>query len=141
MGRAVPQATLLTAHRAAWQLAKLDERSEVKAILIEPDAVRRIALTLSSSLTGGEAGRIVVDAFSSLSRLARLATAAVLAPLAAQRTDLPAATIEPIARDFALLAASSAEQIVVRNGGADWRREFSAPIWRSSAATRSAAGC
>ena len=78
----VPQTTLLTAHRAAWQLAKLDERSEVKAILIEPDAVRRIALTLSSSLTGGEAGRIVVDAFSSLPRLARLATAAVLAPLA-----------------------------------------------------------
>ena len=43
-GDPVPQATLLTAHRAAWQLAKLDDRSEVKAILIEPDAVRRIAL-------------------------------------------------------------------------------------------------
>jgi MoxR-like ATPase len=121
-GAPIPQTTLLTAHRAAWQLVKLDERSEVKAILIEPDAVRRIALTLSSSLTGAEAGRIVVDAFASLSRLARLATAAVLAPLLAQRPDWPVATIEPIARDFALLAASSVEQIVVQSGGADWRR-------------------
>ena len=123
-GHPVPQALLLTAHRAAWQLAKLDEHSEVKAILTEPDAVRRIGLALSSSLTGGDVGRIVVDAFSSLPRLARLATAAVLAPLAAQRTDLPAATIEPIARDFALLASRGAERITVRNGGADWRRDI-----------------
>src|SRR6185295_8477739 len=41
-GNPVPQATLLTAHRAAWQLAKLDERCALKAILTEPDAVRRI---------------------------------------------------------------------------------------------------
>jgi MoxR-like ATPase len=123
-GAPVPQATLLTAHRTAWQLAKLDERSAVKAILIEPDAVRRIALALSSSLKGGEAGRIIIDAFSSLPRLARLATSAVLAPLAAQRTDLPAATVEPIAHDFALLASTSTSRIAVRNGGADWRREI-----------------
>ena len=96
----------------------------MKAILIEPDAVRRIALALSSSVNGGEVGRIVVDAFSSLPRLARLATAAVLAPLAAHRTDLPAATIEPIARDFALLASRNDERIEVRNGGADWRRNI-----------------
>lgn len=123
-GHPVPQATLLTAHRVAWQLAKLDEESELKAILMEPDAVRRIALTLSSSLTGGDAGRIVVDAFASLPRPARLATAGVLGPVAAQRTDLPPSTIEPIARDFALLASSRAEQIAVRNGGADWRRNI-----------------
>lgn len=123
-GSPVPQSTLLTAHRAAWQLAKLDERSQVKTILVEPDAIRRIALALSSSLAGGEAGQIIVDAFSSLPRLARLATAAVLAPMAAQRTDLPVATIEPIARDFAGLASRSAEQIAVRNGGADWRRDI-----------------
>jgi MoxR-like ATPase len=121
-GDPVPQATLLTAHRTAWQLVKLDTDSEVKAILIEPDAVRRIALTLASSLPGGDAGRMVVDAFSSLPRLARVATAAVLAPLLAHRTDLPAATIEPIARDFSALGSRSAEQIQIRSGGADWRR-------------------
>lgn len=123
-GHSVTQAMLLTAHRAAWELAKLDEHSELRAIMVEPDAVRRIALTLSSSLTGGDAGRIVVDAFASLPRLARLATAGVLGPVAAQRTDLPSSTIEPIARDFALLASSRAEQIAVRNGGADWRRNI-----------------
>ena len=121
-GAPMPQTTLLTAHRAAWQLVKLDDRSEVKAILIEPDALRRIALTLSSSLPGADAGRLVVDAFASLSRVARLATAAVLAPLLAQRSNWPVATVEPIARDFALIAASRAEQIAVQNGGADWRR-------------------
>ena len=31
-GAPMPQTTLLTAHRAAWQLVKLDDRSEVKAI-------------------------------------------------------------------------------------------------------------
>ena len=123
-GNPVPQGTLLTAHRTAWQLVKLDTHSEVKAILIEPDAVRRIALTLASSLTGGDAGRMVIDAFSSLPRLARVATAAVLAPLLAQRTDLPAATIEPIARDFSALGSRSAEQIQIRSGGADWRRNI-----------------
>lgn len=123
-GNPVPEAFLLTAHRTAWDLARLDERNEAKAILLETDAVRRIALALSSSLNGGEIGRIVVDAFSSLSRLARLATAAVLAPLVAQRPGLPVATIEPIARDFAGLASTSTEQIAVRNGGADWRRNI-----------------
>jgi len=123
-GDPVPQTTLLTAHRTAWQLVKADTQSDVKAILIEPDAVRRIALTLASSLTGGDAGRMVVDAFSSLPRLARVATAAVLAPLLAQRTDLPAATIEPIARDFSTLGSRNAEQIQIRSGGADWRRDI-----------------
>ena len=123
-GDPVPQATLLTAHRTAWELVKLDAHSAVKAILIEPDAVRRIALTLASSLTGGDAGRMVIDAFSSLPRLARVATAAVLAPLLAQRTDLPAATIEPIARDFCALGARSPAQIQIRSGGADWRRNI-----------------
>ena len=139
-GDPVPQATLLTAHRTAWQLVKLDAHSEVKAILIEPDAVRRIALTLTSSLTGGDAGRIVVDAFSSLPRLARLATAAVLAPLLAQRTDLPAATIEPIARDFsrarrpAAPSRSRSEAAAPTGAGTS-----SARIWRRSTAARRAA--
>ena len=91
-GNPVPQTTLLTAHRAAWQLAKLDQRQRDESHTARARC-RSVASrsTLASSLKGGEAGRIVVDAFSSLSRVARLATAAVLAPLAAQRTDLPVA--------------------------------------------------
>lgn len=123
-GAPVPQTTLLAAHRAAWQLAHLDQRHETRAILLEGDPVRRIARTLASTQKGGDAGRIIVDAFSSLTRVARVATAAVLAPLIAGRTDLPAAIVEPIARDFALLAGRNVEQITVRHGGADWRREI-----------------
>jgi hypothetical protein len=86
--------------------------------------VRRIALTLASTQRGGDAGRMVADAFSSLSRVARLATAAVLGPLAARRTDFPVAVVEPIARAYAQLASRDTEQISVRNGGADWRRDI-----------------
>jgi MoxR-like ATPase len=123
-GAAVPPAALLLAHRAAWQIAKLAEHSEERAILSEPDPMQRIALTLASSLTGGDAGRILADAFSSLPRSTRLVTAAVLAPLVALRKDLPAGTVEAIARDFAQLASRDLEAITVRNGGADWRREI-----------------
>ena len=94
----------------------------MRAILLETDPVRRIALTLASGVKGGEGGRVIVDAFSSLTRVGRIATAAVLAPLIARRKGLPAATIEPIASEFARLAARNDEQIAVRNGGADWRR-------------------
>jgi hypothetical protein len=123
-GAPVPHAVLLTVHRAAWQLAKLDDGDAAKAILVEPDPVRRIALALHAPLDAGTTGRIVVDAYASLERPARLVTAAVLAPLLSGRSDLPIATIEPIAGDFALLAASGTERITVRNGGADWRRDI-----------------
>ncbi len=122
-GAAVAQSTLLAAHRAAWQLAHLDRRHVMKAVLLEQDPVRRIARTLGSALEGGEAGRIIADAFSSMTHAARLATAAVLAPVLAKRADLPAATVEPIAHAFARLAIRGAERITVRNGGADWRRD------------------
>jgi MoxR-like ATPase len=123
-GSPVPANTLLAVHRASWQLARVDPRSEMKAILLETDPVRRIALTLGADVPPRDAGRIIVDAFSSLARVARLATAAVLAPLISQKTNLPAATVEPIAAEFALLAARNPEQITVRNGGADWRRQI-----------------
>jgi hypothetical protein len=86
--------------------------------------VRRIALTLTSRLAGSDAGRVIVDAFSSLTSVARIATAASLAPIVARRNDLPVATIEPIASEFARLAERKSDRVTVRNGGADWRREI-----------------
>jgi len=121
-GGPVSQTKMLAVHRAAWELARVDQRNEMRAILLETDPVRRIALTLASGVKGGEGGRVIVDAFSSLTRVGRIATAAVLAPLIVRRKGLPAATIEPIASEFARLAARNDEQIAVRNGGADWRR-------------------
>ncbi len=44
-------------------------------------------------------------------------------PVLSKRTDLPAATIEPIARDFSLVSARHQESITVRRGGADWRKQ------------------
>jgi hypothetical protein len=123
-GAPVSAGVLAAVHRTAWELAGLDGDDELKRALLERDPVRRIASVLRSSLTGSRAGQIVVDAYSSLSRVARIATAAVLAPVLATRTDLPIATIEPIAREFAALAAQHSEQITVRRGGADWRRDI-----------------
>jgi MoxR-like ATPase len=123
-GDPIPQATLLAVHRAAWQLARLDRSDEMKAILLEPDPVRRVARTLGANINTGEAGRVIVDAFSSLPRVARIATAAVLAPILAAKKALPIATLEPIASDFARLAARDAETVEIRRGGADWRREI-----------------
>jgi MoxR-like ATPase len=122
-GAPVSTTTILTAHRAAWELVRLDDE-ERKGMLLERDPVRRIARVLASSIAGAEAGQTIADAFSSLPRLARLATAAVLAPVLSKRTDLPAATIEPIARDFSLLSARHQESITVGRGGADWRRQI-----------------
>ena len=96
----------------------------MRAILLETDPVRRIARTLNSTVAGSEAGRVIVDAFSSLTPVARIATAAVLGPIVVRRLNLPIATIEPIASEFARLAARKSEQVAVRNGGADWRRQI-----------------
>jgi MoxR-like ATPase len=123
-GNPISQTTLLAVHRAAWQLARADQRQDMRAILLETDPVRRIALTLTSTLAGSEAGRVIVDAFSSLTPVARIGTAAVLGPIVARRKDLPAATVEPIASEFAGLAARHSERVTVRNGGADWRRQI-----------------
>ena len=123
-GDPISQTTLLPAHRAAWQLARADPSQEMRAILLETDPVRRIARTLNSTVAGSEAGRVIVDAFSSLTPVARIATAAVLGPIVVRRLNLPIATIEPIASEFARLAARKSEQVAVRNGGADWRRQI-----------------
>ena len=123
-GDPISQTTLLSAHRAAWQLARADPTQDMRAILLETDPVRRIALTLTSALAGSDAGRVIVDAFSSLTPVARIATAAVLGPIVARRKDLPVATIEPIASEFARLAERKSERVTVRNGGADWRRQI-----------------
>ena len=56
-GNPVSQATLLSAHRAAWQLARADRNHDMRAVLLEADPVRRIGLALTSSLAGTEAGR------------------------------------------------------------------------------------
>jgi MoxR-like ATPase len=124
-GRPVKGPALLAAHRAAWEVAGLEEGSDLKAILSEPSPVARMGLALASPcLHAVEVGRVIADSYASLPRVARLATAVVLMPLIGRRPDLPAPSIELIAHDYATIASVGDAQVTVRNGGHDWKREI-----------------
>jgi MoxR-like ATPase len=123
-GRPVPAHVVLAAHRIAWEAAQLAADSPERALLGEANPLRRIALALGSSLAPADAGGVIADAFASLSRPARLVSAALLFPRLASRGDLPATTLEAIAADYALVARRGEERVTVRRGGRDWKREL-----------------
>jgi hypothetical protein len=121
-GRAPASGKVFAAHQAAWNVAHLATRSPLRRILTEPDPVRRIGLALWSRVEGVDAGQVIADSWSGLPRVARLATASVFMPRISERTDLPAATIEPIAHEYSLLAQREQVQLTVSRGGQDWKR-------------------
>ena len=123
-GRPVEGHVLLAAHRAAWEAARLAADSPERALLVETDPLRRIALALQLELPPGEAGAVIADGFSSLSRPVRLVTSAVLFPRLATRPDLPASTLEAVAEAYAAVARSGRETVTVRQGGRDWKRDL-----------------
>ena len=123
-GRPVEGHVLLAAHRAAWEAARLAADSPERALLVETDPLRRIALALQLQLPPGEAGAVIADGFSSLSRPVRLVTSAVLFPRLAARPDLPASTLEAVAEAYAAVARSGRETVTVRQGGRDWKRDL-----------------
>ena len=79
-GRPVEGHVILAAHRAAWEAARLAADSPHRALLVETNPLRRIALALQLDLPPGEAGAVIADGFSALPRPARLVTSAVLFP-------------------------------------------------------------
>jgi len=103
-GLPVPAHVVLAAHRTAWEAARLAADAPERALLAEPDPLRRIGLALDAPLPPADAGAVIADAFASLARPARLVTAALLFPRLADRTDFPATTLEAIAADYALVA-------------------------------------
>jgi len=121
-GKAPASGKVFAAHQAAWSVAHLATRSPLRSILTESDPVRRIGLALWSRLDGVDAGQVIADSWSGLPRVARLATAAVFMPRVSERTDLPAATIEPMAHEYSLLAQRGQIQLTVSRGGQDWKR-------------------
>lgn len=123
-GRPVEGHVLLAAHRAAWEAASLAASSPQRALLVETSPLRRIALALQLELPPGEAGAVIADAFSGLSRPVRLVTSAVLFPRLASRTDLPASTLEAVAEAYAGVARGGRASVTVRQGGRDWKREL-----------------
>ena len=123
-GRPVPAHVVLAAHRTAWEAARLAADAPERALLAEADPLRRIGLALDAPLPPADAGAVIADAFASLARPARLVTAALLFPRLADRTDLPATTLETIASDYALVGRAGAQSVTVRRGGRDWKREL-----------------
>ena len=123
-GRPVEGHVLLAAHKAAWEAAKLQKDAPERALLVETDPLKRIALALTLDLPAAEAGAVIADGFSALSRPERLVTSAVLFPRLAAKPDLPGSAIEAVADAYATVARSSPQSVVVRKGGNDWKREI-----------------
>ncbi len=123
-GRPVEGHVLLAAHKAAWEAAELQKDAPERALLVETDPLKRIALALTLDLPAAEAGAVIADGFSALSRPERLVTSAVLFPCLARKPDLPGSAIEAVADAYAAIARSSPQSVVVRKGGHDWKRDL-----------------
>ncbi|MFN8093207.1 MAG: AAA family ATPase [Vicinamibacteria bacterium] len=123
-GRPVEGHVLLAAHRAAWEAARLKGDSAARALLVETDPLKRIALALTLELPPAEAGAVLADGFSALSRAERLVASAVLFPRLARKPDLPSSAVESVAEDYAAVARGGKETVVVRKGGRDWKRDL-----------------
>jgi MoxR-like ATPase len=123
-GNPVPASTVLTVHRAAWEIARLEVGSPLKAIHVELDPVRRIALALGPGIADLQAGQMIADSYAMLPEPARLATAPILMLKLACRPGLPLSTVEAVARDYARVAADGEATVMVGRGGNDWKRDI-----------------
>ena len=123
-GNPIDPATLLSVHRAAWEIARL-ENAALKSIFRETDAIRRIALALAADfMSPAERGQVVLDSYASLDRPTRLASVAVLLPRLSEDGELPATAVEVVAADYAAIAGAGGVTVTVRRGGADWKRDI-----------------
>ena len=100
-GNAVSGSSILTVHRAAWEVARLEAANPMKAIQSERRPVKRIALALASGLDDFQVAQVVADSYAALEPPARLATAPLLMPHLALRPGLPLGAVESVARDYA----------------------------------------
>lgn len=126
-GRPVEASALLAAHRAAWEALRLDPDGPLARIQGEADPLRRIALALRAHAGGelepGAAGAVVADSYAALPAAERLAAAAALLPRLSRAGGLPTTALEPVARDFARVAAGGAASLPVSCSSGDWRRQ------------------
>lgn len=120
-GRRVPLAKLAGAHRQAWVAAGLAEGSPRRRLLAAKNGFARMAIAMEGAFPAHEAAGVLVDAYASLTVPERLVAATVFMPVLSRRRDLPAAALEPVATDWAALAAARTEIVSVGPGGA-WKR-------------------
>ena len=122
-GHPVPGAQLLGAHKAAWEIARLQDQPELKALLSERDPVKRIARAVeATSVSPLEAGKVVADSFAALTRVERLALAPALMARVGARPDLPASCLELVALTYAEVGQYGDSSVTVSHGGNDWKR-------------------
>jgi hypothetical protein len=80
-----------------------------------------MAIALEGSIPPAEAAAAFVDAYVSLPVPQRLVAATVLMPALSRRSDLPTVALEPVANDWAVLAAGRTVSVNV-GPGTSWRR-------------------
>ncbi|MGI8729444.1 MAG: hypothetical protein ACR2LK_05555, partial [Solirubrobacteraceae bacterium] len=92
-----PPATLLAAHRQAWELARLAGDDALRRVLAEPDALERVVLAARLGVSERELSRLVTQALGSQPTQARRVSAATAMFLAfRERHDLTEAAWEPL---------------------------------------------
>lgn len=92
-------ATVVAAHKQAWEISVLDEDDELRQVFGEPDLVQRIILADQLNIDDGKISRLITQALGAETSDARrvgLATAIFLA--FQQRRDLTSAAWEPLAQ-------------------------------------------
>ncbi len=143
-GRPVEASALLTAHRTAWEALRLDPDGPLARIQGEADPLRRIALALRAHAGGelepGAAGAVAADSYAALPAAERLAAAAALLPRLSRAGGLPTTALEPVARDFARVAAGGAASLPVSCSSGDWRRQVVPGAARARRPPSAAAG-
>jgi MoxR-like ATPase len=123
-GNLLEAATLLAAHRVAWEAASVPDDDLIRRLLFEPDPVERIALSLKEGVPSEVRTQALSDAFADLTLDERLVVAGLVMPALARRTDIPAATLEAIASCYARIAGGGKTRIVSGMGASDWKRSI-----------------
>ena len=82
-----------------------------------------MAIALYGNMPPEEATGVLVDSYASLPRRERLIASAVVMPGLSRRKDLPAAALEPIATDWAVIASCKTDNVDV-GPASSWKRIF-----------------
>lgn len=116
-GSPVDDAKLLVAHRAAWELVRLEPSDPTRIIQAEKDPVKRLALAVSLQMDPLPLSGIVTDVLAGLEPWEREALAVVAFPVLSEKTDLTASAYEMLA-GYALPALSFSDRSKqMRSGG------------------------
>jgi hypothetical protein len=113
MGVRVDDTALLAAHRAAWILAKLPDDDPMAMVLLEQDALERVALAIGFGIDPMEISTLILDALHDFPPWKRHAFAAALFPVVSEGVELSAVAFDALA-ELAGPALAGRESVTVR---------------------------